>query len=402
MAALEAHALVSHVSDFTEELDEAGIRFRLDGREVDIEVKAKGQQYGSEYLALWAEVPEADLFILDELSYRRRAGKDSGLCSSMIGRPADGMSSDRGALSRAPPTVPASRRPWRRRVLEGKASPRPADLGCDDGRSLHRRPRRGDPRQLARPHASGGSPGSRACPAPARAEGTRTCRRGLHLTRLEPVPDVAVEVDADPTWCGLAPDLVDRVKSAFGWRAPTDVQRLAFPPILRGENVLVLAPTAGGKTEAGLLPMLDRYRSAAGRAPVVLAVSPLKALLDDQLVRYQRLAGLLGFTAFAWHGDVAWDDKRQFLDNPSTILLTTPESLETLLTSPQRDHVRLFAGLQAVVVDEVHAFAGTPRGRGAGKPSRADRPVRRRRSAAGRLLLTVGNPEEVLAWMRGV
>jgi ATP-dependent Lhr-like helicase len=93
-----------------------------------------------------------------------------------------------------------------------------------------------------------------------------------------------------------------------------------------------------------------------------LYVSPIKALLNNQQERLERYYELVGRRAAVWHGDVPVAIKKRLLAEPPDCLLTTPESLEGMLVSGSVRHDRLFAGVQAVVVDEVHAFARDDRG----------------------------------------
>jgi ATP-dependent Lhr-like helicase len=110
---------------------------------------------------------------------------------------------------------------------------------------------------------------------------------------------------------------------------------------------------------------------------------------------------MVGATAFAWHGDVELNAKNEFKSRPQDFLLTTPESLELLLTSPSHDAQALFSGLRAVVIDEVHAFVGTTRG--AQLASLLERLFQIADTDFQRIGLsaTVGNPEGVLDWLRG-
>jgi ATP-dependent Lhr-like helicase len=151
-----------------------------------------------------------------------------------------------------------------------------------------------------------------------------------------------------------------------GWSALRDIQDAAIEPILGGAaDVVIAAATAGGKTEAAFLPILTAIAddSPQGAGSVrVLYVSPLKALINDQSDRLERLCADLGVFVHRWHGDVPAARKRKLLESPSGILIITPESLEALfvLQGPQ---VRpLFERLAYVVVDELHAFLGTERG----------------------------------------
>ncbi len=94
----------------------------------------------------------------------------------------------------------------------------------------------------------------------------------------------------------------------------------------------------------------------------VLYVCPIKALLNNLDVRLQRYCTLLGRRSALWHGDVTTTARRHVLRDPPDCLLTTPESLELMLVSPNVDARSLFSNLRVVVVDEIHAFAGDDRG----------------------------------------
>ncbi len=179
------------------------------------------------------------------------------------------------------------------------------------------------------------------------------------------------------------------------------VQDLTIAPVLDGYNCVVLAPTAGGKTEAAFFPLLSRMEQEDWRPVSVIYVSPIRALLNNQAARLQSYAQLIGRRAAVWHGDVGQRERRAFLKEPTDILLTTPESLEVMLMSPSVPARRLFAGLQAVVIDEVHAFVGDDRGGHlAAVLERLARYCGRDLQRIG-LSATVGNPEEILAWMAG-
>jgi ATP-dependent helicase Lhr and Lhr-like helicase len=175
----------------------------------------------------------------------------------------------------------------------------------------------------------------------------------------------------------LHPALQHHVVNSLGWRTLRPHQEQAIEPILRGRNVLVQAPTAGGKTEAAVLPLLSRMLTEDWRQPSILYLCPIKALLNDLEVRLQRLASLLGRRVALWHGDVGASARRAIDRDPPDILLATPESVEVMLVSRLLDHRRFFAPLRAVVVDEVHAFRrGRPRLAPPGAPRAGQPPGR--------------------------
>src|SRR5207247_5238003 len=113
-----------------------------------------------------------------------------------------------------------------------------------------------------------------------------------------------------------------------------------------------------------------------------------------------RYCTLLGRRSGLWHGDIAAGQKKAILREPPDCLLTTPESLEVMLVSGGIDERRLFAGLQAVIVDEVHAFAGDDRGwHLLGVLERLSRIAGRPLQRIG-LSATVGNPADLLDWLQ--
>jgi len=143
--------------------------------------------------------------------------------------------------------------------------------------------------------------------------------------------------------------------------APTPAQELGWPAIASGKNVLIQAPTGSGKTLAAFLSGLDRLNEAPGEGLRLLYVSPLKALNYD-VERNLRgpLAGLGSELRVAVRtGDTPAKERAAMLRKPPDILITTPESLFLLLTSRARETLR---SLETLILDEVHAVAGTKRG----------------------------------------
>ncbi len=157
--------------------------------------------------------------------------------------------------------------------------------------------------------------------------------------------------------------------------APTSAQTGAWAAISGGSHALVVAPTGSGKTLAAFLWAVDRLLGdpvpAAGDRCRVLYVSPLKALAADvernlrsPLVGIRQAAGRLGTSVADVRvgtrtGDTPASERRAFGTRPPDILITTPESLYLVLTSAAREGLR---GVRTVIVDEIHAVAGTKRG----------------------------------------
>jgi ATP-dependent helicase Lhr and Lhr-like helicase len=148
-------------------------------------------------------------------------------------------------------------------------------------------------------------------------------------------------------------------EQAFG--APTPAQTLGWPAIASGKHTLIQAPTGSGKTLAAFLYGIDQLNPEPGQGLRLIYVSPLKALNYD-IERNLRgpLAGLHSDLRIAVRtGDTPQKERAAMLRNPPDILITTPESLYLLLTSRARDNMK---GVRTLILDEVHAVAGTKRG----------------------------------------
>ncbi|MEU1238489.1 DEAD/DEAH box helicase [Micromonospora aurantiaca] len=199
----------------------------------------------------------------------------------------------------------------------------------------------------------------------------------------------------------LHPAVVHHIVNSLGWPDLRPMQQAAIAPLLAGDDALLLAPTAGGKTEAAVFPLLSRMATEGWSGASVVYLCPLKALLNNLLPRLERYAEWLGRRTALWHGDVPAPRRRAILASRPDILLTTPESLESMLVSPNVDHRAFFSGLRAVVVDEVHAFAGDDRGWHL--LAVLERLIRVIGTPVQRIGLsaTVGNPEELLGWLQG-
>ena len=197
----------------------------------------------------------------------------------------------------------------------------------------------------------------------------------------------------------LHPSVQHHVVNSMGWRELRPLQEDAVDPILDGTNCLLIAPTAGGKTEAAILPVLSRMLGEQWQGLSVLYICPIRALLNNLEERLSFYCSLVGRRCGLWHGDVGQASRSAILRDPPDILLTTPESLEAMLISRRTDRKYFFGSLRAVVIDEVHAFAGDDRG------WHLLAVLERIADLAGRqpqrigLSATVGNPDEVLAWM---
>jgi ATP-dependent helicase Lhr and Lhr-like helicase len=156
---------------------------------------------------------------------------------------------------------------------------------------------------------------------------------------------------------------IQRYLWAEGWGELREVQEQAIPLILPGnQDVIVAASTASGKTEAAFLPALTRVLTQPGEGLIVY-ISPLKALINDQFGRLDRLCENLEVPVWPWHGDITSTSKRKFVQKPSGVLLITPESLEATLCNRGTTIAALFKQTTFFIIDELHAFIGTERGK---------------------------------------
>lgn len=199
----------------------------------------------------------------------------------------------------------------------------------------------------------------------------------------------------------LHPSIRHHIVNTLGWPALRPLQEAAIAPVLAGEHGLFLAPTAGGKTEAASFPVFSRMAEESWRPVSVLYLAPLRALLNNLLPRLEAYGNYVGRRVGLWHGDTSPSERARMIADPPDLLLTTPESLEAMLISRRVNQDWLFANLQTVVIDEVHAFAGADRG------WHLLAVLERLRRVAGTdlqrigLSATVGNPDELLEWMCG-
>jgi len=203
----------------------------------------------------------------------------------------------------------------------------------------------------------------------------------------------------------LDPGLQRWIQANWGGRrggAPgfSTIQRRAIPVLLDGPDCVLEAPTASGKTEAVLFPVLTRAARMEGSGVRVLYLAPLRALLNNLEGRGEEYAGACRLTAFKWHGDVSQTRKVQSLRDPPDLLMTTPESLEAILLR-KAEWAQFFASVAVVVLDEAHNFAAGDRGGhlvsllARLEAAVPNRPQRIAMSA------TVGNPEAMLDWLAG-
>ena len=197
----------------------------------------------------------------------------------------------------------------------------------------------------------------------------------------------------------LHPAVQHHIVNSLGWNGLRPTQQAAVGPILDGQHCILLAPTAGGKTEAAIFPVLSRMLSEDWRGLSVLYICPIRALLNNLEPRLSYYFGLVGRRVGVWHGDISDSIKKRALKDPPDLLLTTPESLEGMLISANDEKRNLLLDVGLVIVDELHAFCGDDRGWHVRcLIQRLSRLAGRRIQVLG-LTATVGNPKSLIDWM---
>jgi len=194
---------------------------------------------------------------------------------------------------------------------------------------------------------------------------------------------------------------IRRLVEEKGFREPTEPQEKAIPMILEGKNVLLISPTATGKTEAAILPILNMLIQAPERllGIRVLYITPLRALNRDLLERLEWWCNNLDIRLAVRHGDTEAGERSRQARSPPTVLITTPETLQAILPGRlMRQHLQQ---VQFVIVDEVHEMADSKRG------SQLSLALERLRWVTGRdfqligLSATIGSPEKVAQFLVG-
>lgn len=186
------------------------------------------------------------------------------------------------------------------------------------------------------------------------------------------------------------------------WEQLRPVQIQAISAVLDTPNhILITSGTASGKTEAALLPILTDLDQHPSATIGVIYIGPLKALINDQFERLQGILEETGIPVQSWHGDVAQSKKSRFLKQAQGLLQITPESLEAMLINRHSELARLFGDLRFVVIDEVHAFIDSDRGRQV--LCQLQRLARYQAKPARRIGLsaTLGEPEVAMQWLAG-
>src|SRR4030042_6247898 len=188
----------------------------------------------------------------------------------------------------------------------------------------------------------------------------------------------------------------------LGFSKPTLPQTLAFPSIVEGKNLLLIAPTGTGKTEAVLLPIFSKLveqKHQDQRGIQVIYITPLRALNRDMFKRLTFWSQQLDITVEVRHGDTEMKIRRKQALKPPQMLVTTPETLQAILPGTKmRGHLK---NVEYVVVDEVHDLASSKRG------AQLSIALERLQMVTGKefqrigLSATIGNPVEIAKYLAG-
>ena len=193
---------------------------------------------------------------------------------------------------------------------------------------------------------------------------------------------------------------VRRLIEQKGFTKPTEPQEKTIPRILVGKNVLLISPTATGKTEAAFLPVLSMLlREPKTPGIKVLYITPLRALNRDMLERLQWWCNSLDIKLAVRHGDTETKERLRQSRSPPDILITTPETLQAILSGwVLRQHLQ---SLRWTIIDEVHELADSKRG------SQLSLALERIRNLIGKdfqmigLSATIGSPDKVAKFLVG-
>jgi len=209
-------------------------------------------------------------------------------------------------------------------------------------------------------------------------------------TTLYPVPVSSV-------FPSLHESLRQVLAQRLDWTELREVQEQACRTIRAGSDALIIAPTAGGKSEAALIPVMDDLLKEGRPGISCLYISPLKALINDQEERFRTFCTPASLSVMKWHGDVSRGERSWKEGEPPHFLMITPESLEVLLQ--ERTLAPDLRQVRYIIIDELHAFVESERGVHVKMLlHRMDQLTKRKIQRIG-LSATAGNPMEVLRWL---
>lgn len=200
----------------------------------------------------------------------------------------------------------------------------------------------------------------------------------------------------------LSPN-IQKILIESGFTSPTKPQEHAIPRILSGENILLVAPTGMGKTEAAILPIFDMFlkdmAKKKARGVSILYITPLRALNRDMLARLKSWCTTLNINIAVRHGDTPTKERIYQSKNPPDILITTPETFQIMfLGTNLREHLKT---IRWVIIDEIHELANDERGAQLSIALERLYDLSRCEFQRVGLSATINNPDDVARFMGG-
>ncbi len=193
---------------------------------------------------------------------------------------------------------------------------------------------------------------------------------------------------------------VKRLLEERGFVEPTEPQSRLIPKILEGGNVLLISPTATGKTEAAMLPVLHRYLMSERKPGIsIIYITPLRALNRDILDRMTYWCSSLDIRLAVRHGDTSTQERNRQRQTPPEMLITTPETLQAILSGRTlRNYLR---AVRWIVIDEIHELADNKRGSQLSIALERIREIALQDFQMIGLSATIGSPEKVAQFLVG-